>query len=202
MKKIGHRARIEVKVAYPMHITVRLRAGMPNLRSKPAFQVFRHAIEGAKARGLRVLHFAVLGNHFHILAEATDNTQLARAMRSLNIRIAIGINRLLMREKGTVLNDRYNLQRLTTPTQVRNALIYIFSNAAKHFKRTQVFDLFSSVVVFEKIGALARTRRDLDWRCPPLNDKQRQLLQRLLSPPVSWLARTGWQRSATGRIGR
>lgn len=205
---VSHLKRVEVKAIYPMHLTVRLRAGVPSLRSKRSFAVFTKAVEGAKQKGLRVLQFAVLGNHFHLLAEAASNAELTRAMKCLNIRLAIGLNRLARQDsrlteaekrKGTVLKDRYDLKRLTTPTQVRNAMIYVLANASKHFKRKQVFDWFSSFSVFENVEALARLRIDLDWRRRSLTAPQRDFYQSLVGPPESWLARVGWLRATSCR---
>jgi REP element-mobilizing transposase RayT len=126
-----------------------LRKGVPTLRSKKAFRLFRNAVLGAKAFGLNVVEFAVLGNHFHLMVEAANNQELEAAMKSLNIRLARSVN-LFFRRKGAVIEDRYDLRVLKSPTQVRNALIYIFTNAAKHFRRTQVFDLYNSYAGFRE----------------------------------------------------
>jgi hypothetical protein len=40
-----------------------------NLRSQRSFRVIHAAIRGARRRpGLRVVHFAVMGNHLHLIA--------------------------------------------------------------------------------------------------------------------------------------
>ena len=108
-----------------MHITVRFTKGLPNMQTAKMFRIFRQAVVGAKAHGLQVVEFALLGNHYHLLVEAQSNSQLNSAMKSLNIRLARTLNFLLKR-KGAVVSDRFDLKILRSPTQVRNALVYIF----------------------------------------------------------------------------
>ena len=55
--------------------------------------------------------------------------------------------------KDAVMSDRFDLKILKTPTQVRNALIYTFINAAKHFKKKKAVgaSLRSQFVLLSKI---------------------------------------------------
>lgn len=137
--------------------------------------------------GVRILHFAVLGNHFHILIEADDNHALSRAMRCLNIRIARGLNAISGR-KGRVQGDRYHVESLSTPTQMKNAMVYVFTNAAKHFGGRAAHDAYNSYALFEgEIG-----RRGWDWRRPPTDSDD--FMREAIARARSWLARTGWRR--------
>ncbi len=193
---ISHDKRPVFQAQHPLHITVRLKAGAPNLRSKKAFSVFRKAVLKAQLLGLKVLEFAVLGNHFHALCEAESNAQLTRGMKSLNVCIARGLNCLPgnKRRKGQIVSHRFDAKCLQTPAQVRNVIAYIFANASKHFKRKQVFDWYCSFAVFADVEILKLIRKDLDWRRPTLEPKQVAFYQHFLSRPGSWLARTGWKR--------
>jgi hypothetical protein len=70
-------------------------------------------------------------NHLHLIIEADDERALARAMQRFKISFAKNLNRVLGRE-GTVFADRYHVEQLTTPTQVRHALAYVLGNWRKH----------------------------------------------------------------------
>src|SRR5690606_41964204 len=83
---------------HPVHVTVRLAEGLPSLRGKGTFAVVRECLRRAKERlGARVVHFAVLGNHVHLIVEAEGKGALARAMQGLKIR---EIGRASCRERG------------------------------------------------------------------------------------------------------
>ena len=199
-KYVAHTKREVVKGRYPLHITVRFCQGLPNMRTKKMFQIFRRAVVAAKAHGLQVVEFALLGNHYHLMLEADDNSQLNGAMKSLNISLARRMNHLLGR-KGAVVSDRFDLKILKTPTQVRNALIYMFANAAKHFKTKQVFCWFSSLAVFRRLDLIAKWRKDLDWRIPKYADSFQEEYIEMLAEPRSWLARVGWERAQGPLLG-
>ncbi len=191
---VPHIKRPSVQEKYPMHVTVRLSDGVVGLRSKEAFRIFQNAVKASRGFGLRVLQYAVLGNHFHLLVEAPDSQSLTRAMKCLNVRLALGLKRLKSLSRPT-LKHRFDLKILKTPTQVRNALIYVLANACKHFKRRQVFDKFSSYGVFKEVQSLKRARPDLDWKMPSIPAGRQKLIESLVSPPQSWLAFKGWKRA-------
>jgi hypothetical protein len=70
-------------------------------------------------------------NHIHLLVEAEDTIALSRGMQGLVARLAKAVNRA-MRRKGSVFADHYHAHELRTPTEVRNALIYVLNNWKKH----------------------------------------------------------------------
>ncbi len=180
-----------------LHITVRLSEGVTSLRSQKAFRVFRNAVKASQVRGLRILQFAVLGNHFHLLAEADNSQDLTSSMKSLNIRLALGLKKLAT-AKGPVVKDRFDLKILKTPTQVRNALVYILANASKHFKRGKVFDWFSSYAIFSETLVLKSVRCDLSWEKPEIPTHVCKAIAEMVSHPRSWLATKGWKKSPSG----
>src|SRR5690349_8411469 len=85
---VNHMARAKVSARHPMHVTLRLMTGRPNLRRQLFLKVFAKAAEMAKEFGLRIIHFSILGNHIHLIVEADTNEKLSRGMQSLNIRLA------------------------------------------------------------------------------------------------------------------
>ncbi len=186
---IPHSPRKPVSSKTPVHITVRLTPGIATLRSKKTFKIFARGVKNAKALGLRILHFAVLGNHFHVIAEADDQKTLASGMRSLNGTIAKAFVTETTRQ---IFTARYHSEILNTPTQVKNALLYVLTNAAKHFRRSYAADEYSSLATFKGLQILCRFRPHLDWTVSSANE----LLNGVqLSQPRSWLASVGWRKA-------
>jgi REP element-mobilizing transposase RayT len=109
-----------------------MKAHVWQLRSRRCFGVIERAFYRACGRdGIRLCQFSVQHNHVHLVVEAEDAVALGRALQSLAIRVAKGLNRL-MGTKGAVFSDRYHARTLRTPTEVRNVLVYVLNNARKH----------------------------------------------------------------------
>ena len=87
---------------------------------------------GAARFGFRLVHYAVMGNHVHLIVEAPDRVALGRAMKGLGVRVAKGLNRVMGR-RGKVLGDRYHGRILRTPSETKRARVYLLENARKHF---------------------------------------------------------------------
>jgi hypothetical protein len=87
----------------PVHVTLKLRSGLPRLRSKTAYDALRAAFAAGCARGLQ----------------------------GLLIRIAKALNKLWSR-RGSVFADCYHDHTLKSSREVRNALRYLFGNGKKH----------------------------------------------------------------------
>jgi REP element-mobilizing transposase RayT len=129
---VVHRKRGELGGSAPVLVTMKIRAGVANLRARARCRVILRALQKARDRfGTRLVEFSVQHDHVHIIAEAKDAEALARAMQGLAVRLARQLNRSLER-RGTVFADRYHHRALTTPRQVRNALAYVLCNARKH----------------------------------------------------------------------
>jgi len=99
---------------FPVHTTWRMAPTVWNLRSRRSW----------KALGM--------GNHIHLLVEASDEVRLARGMQGLGVRIAVRMNRMMGRA-GRVVGDRYHARILRTPTEVRGVRRYLLTNAEKHY---------------------------------------------------------------------
>ena len=136
-----------------------------------------------KARGgFKIVQYSIQKNHLHLLIEASGTEALSRGMQGLTIRIAKMLNRLWS-HRGSVFKDRYHAVILRTPRQVRNAIVYVLTNAWKHGARIRSeLDRFASGWCFDgfvqriKLGAEAAAAE----------------------PPVqragTWLLSKGWQR--------
>src|SRR6185436_20350779 len=114
---------------HPLHVTLRVRRGVPSLREHSLFVVVRKALAAAKHQfGFSLVHFSVQRDHLHLIAEAEDRSALSRGVQGLSIRIARAVNRQLDRT-GRLFADRYHARALTTPRAVKFALRYVLLNA-------------------------------------------------------------------------
>jgi hypothetical protein len=127
----------------------------------------------------------------HLLVEASDTRALSSGVRSLAIRIARYVNDLLSR-RGPLWGDRWHGRALTSPCEVRNALVYVLANFRKHARGAVPagIDPFSSGAWFdgwkawrpaERAPPFAQSPRWSNADCP-------------VSRARSWLAGVGWRR--------
>lgn len=132
--RASHAAREAFGPREPVHVSVRVREHVWNLRSQRSYRILDAAIRAARSELFRVVHFSVQGNHLHLIVEANGPGALASGMRSVSIRIARGLNRMMGR-RGPVLADRYDAHVLRTPAEVRNAVRYVLGNFESHAAR-------------------------------------------------------------------
>src|SRR5262245_29007489 len=91
---VPHRPRAALAARHPVHVTVRVRTGLPSLRGAQVRPVIFTALAaGAERFGFRLVHFSVQTNHLHLLAEARDRRALARGVKGLLVRLARALNR-------------------------------------------------------------------------------------------------------------
>ena len=118
-----------------LHVTVRVREEVWNLRTHRCFRALRRAFARGCARfGFRLVHFSVQGNHVHMIVEAPDAQSLGRAMKGLEVRMARALNRV-MRRRGPVFADRYHSRLLESPREAARAVRYVFENWRVHGER-------------------------------------------------------------------
>src|SRR5262249_7276400 len=130
-RRVAHLRRPKLAARFPVHVTWRMSAGVWNLRSHRSFSRLTRAFYVSAVRfGYRIVHYAVMGNHVHLIVEARDEGALAIGMQSLGIRIAQSLNRMMERN-GRVLSDRYQARILKTPTEARHCVGYLQTNARK-----------------------------------------------------------------------
>ena len=185
-----HRPRPVLKGRFPVHVTLRVHEHVWGLRSRRSFRRIAAAFKGIHGRrGFRLAEYAILGNHLHLVVEASDQRCLARGLQALEIRVAKGLNQMMGR-RGAVFADRYHAHILRTPSEVANALRYVRGNFAVHAARRgetvpALADAYSSQVLVD--GALPREQ---DGPEGPL-----------VSPPGTWLLSSGWRRARARRSG-
>jgi REP element-mobilizing transposase RayT len=138
---VEHAARPWHDGNHPVHVTLRVRRGIPSLRSYRLARTIteglrraaqsEHARPAARRASFRVVHYSIQPNHLHLIVEASSKTALARGMQGLASGLARRVNRKL-RRRGSLFGDRYHGHALKSPTEVRNAVVYVLKNFEKH----------------------------------------------------------------------
>jgi len=185
----SHLARPSLSRHHAVHVTVRLRPRLRNLRARDIYKMVYRAFCHACTRFFRIVHYSVQGDHIHLICEAANGRMLGKGMQGFKIRIARGLNSIMGRS-GSVFADRYHSEQITSPRYARNALSYVLNNARRHadrmhhreaMKRTFV-DPCSSAAYFD-----GWKRGDRKYVPPPGDG----------TPPVAaataWLLTTGWR---------
>ena len=180
-----HRSRKRFRRGQPIHVTLRTGISGVNMRVPALFSKVKAILRSAGDRfRTRLVHFSVQRNHLHLIFEAPDWEALYSAVTGLEVRLARMINSLL-RRRGRVFDHRYHTHVLTTPSEVRNALVYVLNNARKHARQAGVrlppswMDPFSSAAAFD--GWKAPIEVHELGAAPPVH------------APASWLLKTGWR---------
>jgi putative transposase len=200
LARVAHCVRPEHSRHHPVHVT--LRSKLRCLRSQFVFPTVRLAIASllrSHAEEFRIVQFSVQGNHVHLIVEASDRATLSSGLRSLVIRLARHVNRLLMR-RGAIWADRWHARALTSPRAVRHAIVYVLANAAKHQPaNAPALDPCSSAPYFDAFrefaasGSRLPTRQTPQSRSPPTTARP-AYTPIPTSPPRTWLLTTGWKR--------
>jgi len=118
--------------SHPCHVTLKVRPGLPSLRSKRLVRELEQSFRSGCERGdFRLVHYSIQSDHAHFIVEATGRQALGRGMKSLAARFARAVNRTFG-QRGVVLTDRYHMRRLRSPREVRAAVRYVLLNGRKH----------------------------------------------------------------------
>src|SRR5262245_60425624 len=147
--RVSHAKRERLAGRFPVLVTMRLRAGLQNLRADDTHALLRDVFVAGSNGAFRVIEYSVQTNHLHAIVEANGERALSRGMNGLATRIARGLNRT-WRRAGRVFDDRFHARTLRCPRAVRIALIYVLSNARKHGAwRARMPDEYSSAPSFD-----------------------------------------------------
>src|SRR5450432_3114614 len=191
-KKVGagvSHLRRSVDPRVPMHVTMKMRRHVWQLRSRRCFGILERAFyRAARHEHARIVHFSVQHDHVHLIVEATDRVALARLLQGFAISVAKRLNKLMGRS-GAVFADRYHARALRTPTEVRRVLAYVLNNGRKHVIGGRGFrvgwvDPCSSGAFFDGWA---------DGRAAALGPAP---VQRA----ATWLLATGWRERGGGKI--
>ena len=129
--RVPHETRPEVNG--PLHVVLRIRRGLPGLRTPRALRRLERAFRAGKEKlGFGLVHYSVQQDHVHLVVEAQSKQMLARGMQGLNIRLAKTLNSLWGRRKGSVFADRYFALALSGIRQIWRTVRYVLLNGRKH----------------------------------------------------------------------
>lgn len=179
--KIRHRVRPIHRSYHPLHITLRAMAGIPSFRQQSLYAAFESTFRNTRRSDFRIIEYSVQGNHVHLIVEATDKRALSSGMKSFTVRANCRVNAKLGRRSGRIWSDRYHRRDLTSPRQVRNALVYCLSNYKKH-TQTKTRGL--------RIDSASSARWFLGWSIP----RTRSDGPRPTEEAQTFLLRIAWQR--------
>ena len=185
---VAHAARPVHKKRHPVHVTMRARKGLPSFRAQLVQQMLQGVLaqqtDRAYGPDFQVVQFSIQSNHLHVIAEATDKKKLRSGVSGLVIAFAKRLNALLERLTGKVWAERYHARPLTTPAEVRSALVYVLQNFKKHGATTHggpIVDHQSSAPQFD------------GWRLPVVALPSRSRIPWHPRRPRTWLLDEGWR---------
>jgi REP element-mobilizing transposase RayT len=188
--RVLHRERAPVPVDAPVHVTLRVRAGVPSLRTVAFVREFRRSLAEACERGeFRVIHYSLQGDHAHLIVEAHGKDALARGMKSIAARLARAMNRTA-RRSGPVLDGRYHHRSLRSPREVRRALAYVLLNARRHLAKRRRLSRAEPV----RLDPASSARWFDGWRRGYAAGELDVTARPEVSPARTWLLRVGWRR--------
>lgn len=180
----------------PLLVTMKAAAGSPGLRSQLVFASIERELRLGSRNGLRIVQFSVQSDHVHLMVEADDGVALSRGLQGLASRLAMTVN-AVTRRSGRLWRERYHRLDLHTPTQVRNAYVYVLMNVRKHAIARGAF----TEHVFAELDARSSARWFRGWHPgegPPAQSPDPSARGTPETPPVvparTWLATTGWKR--------
>jgi REP element-mobilizing transposase RayT len=180
-RRVPHRRRRAVRRDRPLHVTVRLREGLPVLRRVRACEAVRRSIGSSHKANFRVVHFSVQTNHLHLVVEADDRRALSRGMQGLEIRLTRRLNGLWGTE-GTIFAGRYHDREIATPKEARTVLLYVIANARKHAAQ------HGRTLAARWVDPCSSARQLDGWK------QKVRLEPGIVQRPHTWMLRTGWKK--------
>lgn len=162
----------------PVHVTMRVQPGVGYLRRWKRAQLIEAAFRKSRIRfGVRIIHYAILGNHLHLIVEAAGVDSLARAMQGLAIRIAKRLNQMAGR-RGPVFADRYHSHVLQSRRETARAIAYVRDNYRHHTREYLAKDWTDP---FSSVRYLSAAPGD----------------EAPVAAPRTWLLRVGWKQDSS-----
>ena len=174
----------------PVHVTLRVRPGVPSLRGGALVHEWRRSLAEANERGdFRVAHYSLQGDHAHLIVEAHGKEALGRGMMSIGARLARAVNRV-GRRSGPVLDGRYHHRSLRSPREVRRALAYVLLNARRHLAKSRGVSRSAPA----HLDGASSARWFDGWRPEVASRFPETKAGREVARPRTWLLRLGWRR--------
>ena len=169
-------------------VTLRVKRGVPSLRSRSFVRDFKRSLRAVRARGdFRIVHYSLQANHVHLIVESAGKRALGCGMRSVGQRLARVVHRVYGR-RGPVLDGRYHLRVLKTPREVRAAIAYVLLNVRRHWSQRR------GKPPATKLDEASSGRWFTGWKWPPPGSRRDSAARCEVSPAHTWLLAKGWRR--------
>ena len=124
--RLAYRTR-DVSSRRPMHVTSRVLPDVPSMRCPEALAIVRQLVRQTRERGVRVVAYAVLGTHIHLLVRARSRAAMGDAMRYFFSLLARRLNALFAR-RGPVWEERFASRVARNAKQLWHTLNYVLRN--------------------------------------------------------------------------
>lgn len=207
-RNVPHVRRPPHKSRFPTLVTLRARHVLGSLRRELVRESLRSALwrqsKRTYASKFHVVEFTIQDDHLHLIVEGQDRGAkderdiLRRGLTGLASSLARLINKVLKR-RGPVWADRHHRRDLTTPTEVRHALVYVLNNWKRH-----------GTVVFGHglVDPFSSAERFAGWSEPPIKSSGKAVesggggepgeagdvgLPWPPARPRTWLLNVGWR---------
>ena len=116
-----------IQNVYPYHLVCRTNNRTLRFKKREAIRiVFKALLETIDKYKLLVHHVVLMGNHYHIIATATEEN-LHRAMQYFNSRVAVRYNKYVGRS-GHLWGDRYGSCIIDTDEYYLACVRYVYRN--------------------------------------------------------------------------
>src|SRR5262249_33114212 len=90
----AHRVRAPLAARFPCHVTLKVKKGLPSLRSVRLVRELERSFAEACERGrFRLVHYSIQNDHVHLIAEATSARDLACGMKAIGAPVARAADR-------------------------------------------------------------------------------------------------------------
>ena len=118
--RVHHRPREDAD-GVPCHVTMKVRRAIGGIHDAAIRREIERSFAEMDGRaGFAIEGFAFADDHLHAIVRADDASTLRSGMSGMTARFGRAVNRVRGRS-GPVLEDRYHLEPLATPTALREA---------------------------------------------------------------------------------
>jgi putative transposase len=140
-----------IQTVYPYHLTCRTNNASFRFHQRKIKKIIIRTLNQVIERyNLKIHHFVIMTNHYHIVATATEEN-LDRAMQYLNARIAERFNKLTGRT-GHLWGGRYKSCIIDTDDYYMRTVRYVYNNPVRAKMVKKASDYEDSSFCFHAFG--------------------------------------------------
>jgi len=167
---IRHTKRPHLKRPSSLHLTVKIKKNKAEIKNKSVLAILKRSILNARKQGLRVIHYSLEYDHVHLLIEADNNLILGKGMQAFGVTFSKAINRL-KKLAGEVYKHRYHFRRISSCSELKNVMNYIFNNGLRHKTSKSIVNSYNSIRAEINYKLFYKKRLELDFELIRILDK-------------------------------